>query len=100
MPRHTRSPPLGHADLSIDAILADDDSVGALRVEDGSRVLRIERLMHDEAGTPSRPRDAGHATVRRSRVPLAQRGVERSDDGPPVSAIRLPVSRSLPPSTA
>lgn len=30
----------------------------------------------------------------------AQRGAERSDDGPPVSAIRVPVSRSLPPSTA
>ncbi|TCW84396.1 GntR family transcriptional regulator [Burkholderia sp. SRS-46] len=44
--------PLGHADLAIDAILADDDIVGALRVEDGSPVLRIERLTHDEAGTP------------------------------------------------
>ncbi|WGS47767.1 GntR family transcriptional regulator (plasmid) [Burkholderia sp. JSH-S8] len=44
--------PLGHADLSIDAILADDDIVGALRVEDGSPVLRIERLTHDEAGAP------------------------------------------------
>ncbi len=44
--------PLGHADLSIDAILADDDIVAALRVEDGSPVLRIERLTHDEAGRP------------------------------------------------
>ncbi|KVM69688.1 GntR family transcriptional regulator [Burkholderia gladioli] len=44
--------PLGHADLSIDAILADDDIVEALRVEDGSPVLRIERLTHDEAGAP------------------------------------------------
>ncbi|MDC6128342.1 GntR family transcriptional regulator, partial [Burkholderia gladioli] len=43
--------PLGHADLSIDAILADDDIVEALRVEDGSPVLRIERLTHDEAGS-------------------------------------------------
>ncbi|GAB7539934.1 GntR family transcriptional regulator [Burkholderia sp. 22PA0099] len=44
--------PLGHADLSIDAILADDEIVEALRVEDGSPVLRIERLTHDEAGRP------------------------------------------------
>jgi GntR family transcriptional regulator len=44
--------PLGHADLSIEAILADDDIVDALRVEEGSPVLRIERLTHDAAGHP------------------------------------------------
>ncbi|HKR44391.1 MAG TPA: GntR family transcriptional regulator [Paraburkholderia sp.] len=44
--------PLGHADVSIDAILADDDIARALRVEDGSPVLRIERLTHDAAGNP------------------------------------------------
>jgi GntR family transcriptional regulator len=44
--------PLGHADVSIDAILADDDIARALRVEDGSPVLRIERLTHDASGTP------------------------------------------------
>ncbi|HEY4297634.1 MAG TPA: GntR family transcriptional regulator [Paraburkholderia sp.] len=44
--------PLGHADMSIGAILADDDIVDALRVEDGSPVLRIERLTHDASGTP------------------------------------------------
>ncbi|RKP56063.1 GntR family transcriptional regulator [Pararobbsia silviterrae] len=44
--------PLGHADLSIDAILADDDIVEALRVEEGSPVLRIERLTHDAQGHP------------------------------------------------
>ncbi|WP_396328581.1 GntR family transcriptional regulator [Burkholderia anthina] len=44
--------PLGHADVSIDAILADDDIVDALRVEEGSPVLRIERLTHDASGTP------------------------------------------------
>ena len=44
--------PLGHADVAIDAILADDDIVDALRVEEGSPVLRIERLTHDASGTP------------------------------------------------
>jgi GntR family transcriptional regulator len=44
--------PLGHADVSIDAILADDDIVDALRVEEGSPVLRIERTTHDARGTP------------------------------------------------
>jgi GntR family transcriptional regulator len=44
--------PLGHADVAIDAILADDDIVEALRVEEGSPVLRIERLTHDDSGTP------------------------------------------------
>ncbi|AXL53340.1 GntR family transcriptional regulator [Paraburkholderia caffeinilytica] len=44
--------PLGHADVSIDAILADDEIVDALNVEEGSPVLRIERLTHDADGTP------------------------------------------------
>ncbi len=44
--------PLGHADVAIDAILADDDIAKALRVEEGSPVLRIERLTHDANGKP------------------------------------------------
>lgn len=44
--------PLGHADLSIESILADDDLVKALRVEEGAPVLRIERLTHDADGQP------------------------------------------------
>jgi GntR family transcriptional regulator len=44
--------PLGHADVSIDAILADDEIVAALNVEEGSPVLRIERLTHSADGTP------------------------------------------------
>ncbi|KML14314.1 MULTISPECIES: GntR family transcriptional regulator [Burkholderia] len=44
--------PLGHADVSIDAILADDEIVDALQVEDSSPVLRIERLTHDASGAP------------------------------------------------
>jgi GntR family transcriptional regulator len=44
--------PLGHADVSIDAMLADDEIADALRVEEGSPVLRIERTTHDARGTP------------------------------------------------
>ncbi|WP_175851773.1 GntR family transcriptional regulator [Burkholderia cepacia] len=44
--------PLGHADVSIDAILADDEIVDALQVEESSPVLRIERLTHDALGAP------------------------------------------------
>ncbi|CAG9269822.1 Transcriptional regulator, GntR family [Burkholderia cepacia] len=44
--------PLGHADVSIDAILADDEIVDALQVEESSPVLRIERLTHDASGAP------------------------------------------------
>ena len=44
--------PLGHADVSIDAILADDEIVDALHVEESSPVLRIELLTHDASGAP------------------------------------------------
>ena len=44
--------PLGHADIAIDAVLADDDLVDALGVEEGSPVLRVDRLTHDAAGKP------------------------------------------------
>jgi GntR family transcriptional regulator len=43
---------LGRADVAIDAILADEDIADALRVEEGSAVLRVERLTHDAEGTP------------------------------------------------
>ncbi|CAG4891643.1 GntR family transcriptional regulator [Paraburkholderia saeva] len=43
---------LGHADVSIDAILADDEIGAALQVEEGSPVLRIERLTHSADGAP------------------------------------------------
>ncbi|AGW94808.1 MULTISPECIES: GntR family transcriptional regulator [Cupriavidus] len=43
---------LGHADLSVDAILADEDLTQALRIQEGAPVLRIERLTHDAQGTP------------------------------------------------
>ncbi|MFS2125793.1 GntR family transcriptional regulator [Pseudomonas sp. Pseusp97] len=44
--------PLGHADLAIDAILADAELAVALEVEEGSPVMRIERLTHTADGTP------------------------------------------------
>jgi GntR family transcriptional regulator len=37
---------LGHADLRIDAVPADAGLAGALRVAEGSAILRIERLTH------------------------------------------------------
>jgi len=43
---------LGHADLSIDAILADEDLFDALGIEEGAPILRIERLTHDADGHP------------------------------------------------
>lgn len=44
--------PLGHADLAIDAILADAELAGALEVQEGSPVMRIERLTHTADGAP------------------------------------------------
>lgn len=44
--------PLGHADLAIDAILADAELATALEVEEGSPVMRIERLTHGADGHP------------------------------------------------
>lgn len=44
--------PLGHADLAIDATVADEELAQALRIEDGAPVMRIERLTHDAAGQP------------------------------------------------
>jgi GntR family transcriptional regulator len=44
--------PLGHADLAIDAILADAELAAALEVEEGSPVMRIERLTHTADGAP------------------------------------------------
>ena len=44
--------PLGHADLAVDAVLADDATAHALRVPHGSPVLRIERLTHNSQGKP------------------------------------------------
>jgi len=43
---------LGHADLAIDAVLADSDLTQALDVETGSPIMRIERLTHTADGTP------------------------------------------------
>ncbi|MCP1643210.1 GntR family transcriptional regulator [Pseudomonas citronellolis] len=53
--------PLGHADLAIDAILADAELAAALEVEEGSPVMRIERLTH---GADSQPLDYEHLYYR------------------------------------
>lgn len=43
---------LGHADLAIDAQLADGDTATLLGLPSGAPLLRIERLTHDRSGTP------------------------------------------------
>lgn len=43
---------LGHADLQIDAMLADQRLAEALSVDEGAAVLRIERLTHTAGGAP------------------------------------------------
>lgn len=43
---------LGHADLAIDAVLATNELATALSVEQGSPIMRIERLTHSADGTP------------------------------------------------
>ncbi|WP_432721217.1 GntR family transcriptional regulator [Jeongeupia wiesaeckerbachi] len=43
---------LGHADLAIDAQLADAETASLLALAPGAPLLRIERLTHDRAGTP------------------------------------------------
>lgn len=43
---------LGHADLAIDATLADERLSDLLNISVGSALLRVERLTHDHAGKP------------------------------------------------
>lgn len=43
---------LGHAELAIDAVLADAELARALDVEEGAPVMRIERLTHAADGIP------------------------------------------------
>lgn len=44
--------PLGHADLSIDATLADESLSELLQVEVNAPLLRVERLTHNHEGHP------------------------------------------------
>lgn len=44
--------PLGHADLNIDATLADEELSELLQVDIHAPLLRVERLTHDHAGHP------------------------------------------------
>ncbi len=43
---------LGHADLQIEAMVADDTLAQSLQVEPGTALLRLERLTHTAAGAP------------------------------------------------
>lgn len=43
---------LGHADLNIDATLADEELSELLHVDINAPLLRVERLTHDQAGHP------------------------------------------------
>jgi len=43
---------LGHADLQIDAMLADDTLAYPLCIDEGTALLRMERLTHTGAGAP------------------------------------------------
>jgi GntR family transcriptional regulator len=43
---------LGHADLAIDAVLAEAELTSALKVTEGSPIMRIERLTHSADGKP------------------------------------------------
>jgi GntR family transcriptional regulator len=53
--------PLGHADLTIDAALADEEIASALHLDEGAPVLHIERLTHD---LQNRPIDFEHLFFR------------------------------------
>lgn len=44
--------PLGHADLNIDAILADEQLSEFLQVDSNAPILRVERLTHNSLGQP------------------------------------------------
>ena len=43
---------LGHADLSIDATLADEELSELLQIDRNAPLLRVERLTHDAQGNP------------------------------------------------
>lgn len=43
---------LGHAELAIDAVLAESELTRALQIEEGSPIMRIERLTHSAEGEP------------------------------------------------
>jgi GntR family transcriptional regulator len=44
--------PLGHADIGLDATLADDDTQKLLGLKAGEPILRVERLTHNRSGRP------------------------------------------------
>src|SRR5690554_5747722 len=44
--------PLGGADISLDAIMADDEAQQYLNLKTGEAILRVERLTHNRDGRP------------------------------------------------
>ncbi|ERS00501.1 MAG: GntR family transcriptional regulator [Pseudomonadota bacterium] len=44
--------PLGGADISLDAIMADDEAQQFLNLKTGEAILRVERLTHNRDGRP------------------------------------------------
>lgn len=44
--------PLGHAEISLDATLADDDTQSLLDLKSSEPILRVERLTHNRSGRP------------------------------------------------
>ncbi|MET1077157.1 MAG: GntR family transcriptional regulator [Pseudomonas sp.] len=71
--------PLGHADLTIDAVLADSELTQALGVEEGAPIMRIERLTHAADGTPL---DFEHLYYRGDAFQYRLR-IDRQKDGQP-----------------
>ncbi|SDT14948.1 transcriptional regulator, GntR family [Halopseudomonas xinjiangensis] len=44
--------PLGHAEIGLDATLADDETQDLLGLKVGEAILRVERLTHNRSGRP------------------------------------------------
>ncbi len=73
---------LGHADLQIDAMLADEVLARALCVPEGTAVLRVERLTHTASGAPLDFVDLyfrGDAFQHRLRIARTQPNTDRSN---------------------
>jgi GntR family transcriptional regulator len=71
--------PLGHADLQIEAVSADDALAHALQVPAGTALLRLERLTHTEDGIPL---DFEYLYIRGDAFQYRLRIARRRDDVP------------------
>ena len=59
---------LGELKLRVEAVVADDDSAASLDVDPGTPLMRFERLLCDDAGTPI---DFGYSRCRSDRMVLS-----------------------------